>query len=99
MSKKDIDALFEAFTTLENKNEVKRFMADLCTPGELNAFAERWSIVRLLHEDTLSYRDIAAQTRSSTTTVARVARFLRQEPHQGYKLVLERLNNKVCRNF
>lgn len=90
MSKNDTDALFTAFTTLKNKDEVKRFMTDLCTPGEINAFAERWEIARLLHEDTLSYRDIAAQTGASTTTVARVARFLRQEPHEGYKLVLDR---------
>lgn len=91
MSKNDTDALFDAFTKLKTVDEVKRFMTDLCTPGEINAFAERWSIARLLHEDALSYRDIAAKTGASTTTVARVARFLRQEPHQGYKIVLDRI--------
>jgi TrpR-related protein YerC/YecD len=92
MNKTNTDALFTAFTTLKNKDEVKRFMTDLCTPGEINAFAERWEIAQLLNEGHLSYRDIAAQTAASTTTVARVARFLRQEPHKGYKLVLKRLN-------
>ena len=94
MKKHDPDALFTAFTHLKTRDEVKRFMADLCTPGEINAFAERWEIAQLLSEDKLSYRDIAAQTGASTTTVARVARFLRQEPHEGYKLVLKRTRKK-----
>lgn len=94
MNKNDTDALFTAFTTLKNKDEIKRFMTDLCTPGEINAFAERWDIAKLLNENNLSYRDIAAQTGASTTTVARVARFLRQEPHEGYKLVLDRMGNR-----
>ncbi len=94
MNKTDPDALFTAFTTLENKDEVKRFMTDLCTPGEINAFAERWEIAKLLNAGDLSYRDIAVKTGASTTTVARVARFLRQEPHEGYKLILERIGKK-----
>jgi TrpR-related protein YerC/YecD len=87
---KDVDDLFAAFTFLKTPEEIKRFMTDLCTPGEINAFAERWAIARLLEEGQLSYRDISAKTGASTTTVARVARFLRQEPHQGYKIVLDR---------
>jgi TrpR-related protein YerC/YecD len=90
MSKTDSDALFTALAKLKNKNEVRRFMIDLCTPGEINAFVERWEIAQLLDAGDLSYRDIAAKTGASTTTIARVARFLRQEPHEGYKLVLER---------
>lgn len=39
-----------------------------------------------------NYRDIAAMTGASTTTVARVARFLNQENYQGYKLVLGRMH-------
>lgn len=92
MTQKDTDALYKAFASLKTAEEIQRFMTDLCTPGEINAFAERWEIARLLSQDTLSYRDIAAQTGASTTTVARVARFLRQEPHQGYRLVLERVD-------
>ena len=49
--KNDPDALYDAFTKLETKEEVKRFMADLCTPGEIAAFAERLEIARLLHQE------------------------------------------------
>lgn len=84
------EALCRALTSLETPEEMRRFLTDLCTPGEIKDFGERWLIARLLHEGTHSYRDISALTGASTTTVGRVARFLSQEPHKGYKLVIER---------
>lgn len=89
--KKAEKALYEAFAALKNTDEIRAFMADLCTPGEIKAFAERWEIAKLLDSTDLGYREIAAQTESSTTTVARVARFLKQENYQGYRLILDRL--------
>lgn len=89
--KRDQKALFDAFTLLENGVEASRFLRDLATPAELAAFAERWRIARMLDEGGHSYREISAATGASTTTVGRVARFLRDENHQGYRLVLDRL--------
>lgn len=86
----DDQALFDAFAKLRSGDEAARFLKDLATPGELAAFAERWRIARLLDEGGHSYRDIAAATGASTTTIGRVARFLREENHQGYRLVLDR---------
>ena len=90
---KDADEadLFAAFAGLRDADEAARFLRDLTTPAELAAFAERWRIARLLDEGALSYREIAAATGASTTTVGRVARFLREEPHQGYRIMLDRL--------
>ncbi len=88
---RDEKALFAAFAKLESGAEAARFLRDLATPAELEAFAERWRIARMLDEDGHSYRDIAAATGASTTTIGRVARFLREEKHQGYRLVLDRL--------
>ena len=88
-------ALFEAFTHLHSGKEAARFLRDLATPAELAAFAERWRIARLLDGGELSYRDIALATGASTTTVGRVARFLREEDHQGYRLVLDRMAEKA----
>lgn len=82
--------LCKALLTLKSEDDIRRFMIDLCTPGEIKALAERWLLARLLHEGGLSYREISAQTGASTTTVGRVARFLEQEPHHGYKTVLEK---------
>ena len=47
--------LNEALLLLKNKNEVNDFLKDLCTPAELKALEERWSVAQLLYEDTLSY--------------------------------------------
>ncbi len=88
---KDEKALFDAFAKLKSGAEAARFLRDLATPAELEAFAERWRIARMLDEGGHSYRDIAAETGASTTTIGRVARFLREEAHQGYRLVLDRL--------
>ena len=83
--------LNEALLLLKNKNEVNDFLKDLCTPSELKALEERWSVAQLLYEDTFSYRDIATKLETSTTTVTRVARFLSNEPYQGYKKILKRI--------
>ncbi|MBU6235110.1 MAG: hypothetical protein KGQ41_04640 [Alphaproteobacteria bacterium] len=84
-------SLCKALTLLKSEDEIRRFLIDLCTPGEIKDFGERWLIARLLAAGDMSYREISAETGASTTTVGRVARFLEQEPHQGYKAILERL--------
>ena len=66
-----------------------KLLTDLCTPQEIRTLAERWHVARLLDGTDLSYRDIHEATGVSTTTVVRVARFLRQEPHQGYRRSLD----------
>ena len=83
--------LNKAILLLKNKNEVNDFLKDLCTPAELKALEERWSVAQLLYENTLSYREIATKLETSTTTVTRVARFLSNEPYQGYKKILKRI--------
>ena len=83
-------ALYDALLSLRSREEVDAFLSDLCTPSELRAFAERWEVARLLDAGDKSYREIAAQADASPTTVVRVARFLKEMPHQGYRLVLDR---------
>lgn len=84
-------ALYDALLSLKSREEVDAFLADLCTPAEVRAFAERWEVARLLDAGGKSYREIAAEAQASPTTVVRVARFLKEMPHQGYRLVLDRL--------
>jgi TrpR-related protein YerC/YecD len=88
-------ALFRAVTELRSVEECEGFFADLCTPREVDDFAERWLIARLLDDGASSYRDISAATGASTTTVGRVARFLQQERHAGYRLILDRLFHRT----
>ena len=88
-------ALYDAMLTLETRTEVDAFLADLCTPAELRAFAERWAVARLLDQRLQSYREIALEAGASPTTVVRVARFLKDMDNNGYRLVLDRLKKKV----
>ena len=78
--------LCAALLTPRDAEEMARLLADLCTPAEIRTLAERWHVARLLDGTDLSYRDIHEATGVSTTTIVRVARFLRQEPHQGYRV-------------
>ena len=68
-----------------------RLLTDLCTPAEIRTLAERWHVARLLDRTGLSYREIHEATGVSTTTIVRVARFLKQEPHQGYRRAIDAL--------
>lgn len=90
------DALCTALLSLDTVAEARRFLADLCTPGERRALAERLRVAQLLDEGRLSYREINEKTGVSTATIARVARFLREEPHQGYRLVLDRMTRDAA---
>lgn len=83
--------LARALLTLKTPEEVAAFLDDLCTPSEIRAFAERFRVAQWLDQGDASYREIAERTGASTTTVTRVARFLRDMPHQGYRRVLDRL--------
>jgi TrpR-related protein YerC/YecD len=80
--------LFDAIVSLRTRAEAERFFRDLCTLSELEAMAHRWEVVRLL-EQGLSYLEIAERTGASTTTVTRVAHWLRHG-EGGYRLALER---------
>lgn len=85
------DDLFEALLLVKNKDEMARFMKDLCTPQEISALAERWRVCKLLEQGELSYREINTMTGASLATITRIARFLKDEPHQGYKTILDRI--------
>ena len=89
--------LCRALLTPTGAAEMANLLSDLCTPAEVRTLAERWHVARLLDTTDLSYRDIHEATGVSTTTIVRVARFLRQEPHRGYRTALDRLEGKDAR--
>lgn len=83
--------LYDALLLLKSTDELDCFFKDLCTPQEIKALAERWRVCKLLSKGELSYREINSQTGVSLATIGRVARFLHNEPHHGYQLVLNRM--------
>ena len=84
------DQLCEALLTPETAGDMAHLLADLCTPAEIRTMAERWHVARLLDGTNLTYREIHDATGVSTTTIVRVARFLRQERNFGYRMALDR---------
>ena len=88
--------LFAAILRLKNISEVAKFFRDLLTIGEINDFSQRWKIARLLNKG-LPYCQIAQKTKTSTTTVSRVAHWL-HHGMGGYRLILDRLKKRKTRN-
>src|SRR3954447_11561077 len=90
---KEMRELFDAILSLKNRPEAEAFFRDLCTISELEAMAHRWQVARLggagLVERALPYLEIAERTGASTTTVTRVAHWLRHG-EGGYRLALDR---------
>lgn len=85
-----IDQLAAALASLDSPADARALLADLCTPAEVHTLAERWHVAQLLDTGQLTYREIHEATGVSTTTIVRVARFLRQEENRGYRLLLDR---------
>ena len=78
---------------IQDLKECKNFFYDLCTPSEIEEFSRRWLIVNLLSEKK-PYRQIASETGVSTTTVGRVARYMKYG-NNGYNKILNKLSLKT----
>ena len=89
------DDLYQALLTPETPEEAASLLADLCTPAEIRTLAERWHVARLLDGTGLTYREIHDATGVSTTTIVRVARFLKQERNFGYRMALDRQKDQT----
>lgn len=85
---KDIESLYSAILSLKNLGEARSFFRDLLTATETEELAERWKAARLLAEG-VPYVRIIEQTGLSSTTVARVARWVKAGAG-GYQTVLRR---------
>ena len=79
--------LAEAFLSLDDTQEMLNFLRDLLTPAEIKEFANRLEIAKLLQQGELSYLEVAKRVGTSTTTVTRVAHWLRSGCG-GYQKVL-----------
>ncbi len=86
---KKTENLLQAVLLLESLEEAKRFFRDLLTEAELEEFGNRWLAAQMLTAKE-SYTIIRGKTGLSTTTIARISKWL-QKGRGGYKLILKRL--------
>lgn len=78
--------LQRAFLQLKTKQEVFAFLRDLLTEDEIVEFSLRLDIAKRLSQGE-NYKHIEKETWASSTTIARVAKFLKGE-YGGYRKVL-----------
>ena len=88
----DIDELFDAVLTLEDREDCYRFFEDICTINEIHAIAQRLQVAKLLSEKK-TYSEIESITKASTATISRINKCLVYGA-DGYKRVLERLQEE-----
>ena len=86
------DTLYEAIAALNDVDECRRFLQDLCTVSELKAMEQRMEVAMLLDEG-LIYSDILERTGASSATISRVNRALMYGA-DGYKTIIPRIREK-----
>jgi TrpR-related protein YerC/YecD len=92
----EIQDVLEAVLRLRDLDEAERFFRDLCTLGELEAMAHRWQAAQLLDQG-LPYHEVARRAGASTTTVTRVAHWLRHG-EGGYRRALDRRKQRAAKS-
>ena len=89
---KEVDALFDAILSLENREECYKFFEDALTVREILDIAQRLKAAEMLKAGR-SYNDVCAATGMSTATISRVSRCLAYGS-SGYNKILDRLEKK-----
>jgi len=83
--------LVESILALENEKEAENFLRDLMTEGELEEFAKRLKAAEMLSIN-IPYSTIEKETGLSSTTIARVSKWL-NSGEGGYKKIIERVHH------
>jgi TrpR-related protein YerC/YecD len=85
--------LVRAILALETPDEAERFLRDLMTEVELVDCAKRLQAAELLLQN-VPYSEIEKKTGFSSTTVARVSKWL-NGGRGGYKIIISKLHHQA----
>lgn len=83
--------LISALLALKSREEAQCFLRDLLTEAEIIEFGNRFCAAQML-SDKLPYSQIEKETGLSSTTVARVSKWLNKGAN-GYKTVIARVGH------
>jgi len=72
---KSSDDILTVLSTIEDKTEVFNFLRDLLSEKEILEFSRRFEVAKML-EEKISYSKIEEKTSMSSTTIARISKFL-----------------------
>ena len=90
----NINELMEAILSLQDVDECRAFLKDLCTMQELISFSQRLQVAKLLLAGE-TYESIRRQVPISSSTITRIDTAL-QFGSGGYQSVLRRLGSKTA---
>ena len=93
LDKQSSDALYRAIVSIQDEEECRKFLEDLCTVSELKAMAQRIDVAILLDKG-LIYSEILDKTGASSATIRRVNRCLHYGAG-GYQAVVPRLREET----
>jgi TrpR-related protein YerC/YecD len=91
LNNKTTKNLIKTILLLKNEKEAKKFFRDLLTEQEILEFGKRWQTAKMLNAK-IPYSQIEKETGLSSTTVARIAKWLNRGMG-GYKLMINRQNH------
>ena len=92
LDKQSSDALYQAIVSIQNEEECRKFLEDLCTVSELKAMQQRMDVALLLDQG-LIYSEILEKTGASSATISRVNRSLHYGSG-GYQAIIPRLRER-----
>jgi TrpR-related protein YerC/YecD len=89
---KEKEMLVSAFLCIKTRTEMQRFLRDILTLSEINELSKRLQTACMLN-DSIPYTTIEKRTSFSSTTIARVAKWLKNGTG-GYKIVLAKIHHQ-----
>lgn len=89
----DTDELCAAMSHLDNIAETRAFLRDLLTEREINEFANRWKVARMLYAN-LRWGRIEKISGVSSATIAKVRKQMAKK-EGGYDLMFKKITQKA----
>lgn len=86
---KEFDEILAIMVDIDNKNNLFLFLRDLLSENEILEFIKRFKVAKML-DDWISYSEIEQKTWMSSTTIARVSKFL-NGGNNWYKNAIKKL--------
>ena len=75
MESESLQRLFRVICSIQDQDECRRFLEDICTIKELLDLAQRLDVAVLLNQG-VNYQTISQQVGASTATISRVSKCL-----------------------
>jgi TrpR-related protein YerC/YecD len=69
------DDIITVLSKMNDKTKIFNFLRDLLSEKEILEFSNRFKVAQML-EEKLSYKQIEKETKMSSTTIARISKFL-----------------------